>query len=291
MKIAIHGKIFSKDVHKHIQELFEVLYKSKIEIQISESFEKILRKARIKHIPEKIYKDATELDKNDFFLSLGGDGTLLESVTHIGEKETPIVGFNTGRLGFLATNAPESIKNTIKSLLSGYYGIEERTLLHLECNKNIFDGANFALNDFTITKRDTASMITVHTYIDGEYLNSYWADGLIIATPTGSTGYSLSCGGPLILPNSNNFVITPVSPHNLTVRPMIIADESVISFEIEGRSKNFLVSLDSRSRVIDASFQLAINKEKFKAKLIKFSEQNFLNTLRNKLNWGWDARN
>lgn len=291
MKIAIHGKIFSKEAQKYIQELFEVLYKNKVEIQLSESFEKILKKAHIKHIPEKIYKDATELDNNDFFLSLGGDGTLLESVTHIGEKETPIVGFNTGRLGFLATNAPEGIKNTIKSLLSGYYAIEERTLLHLECNKSIFDGANFALNDFTITKRDTASMITVHTYIDGEYLNSYWADGLIIATPTGSTGYSLSCGGPLILPNSNNFVITPVSPHNLTVRPMIIADESVISFEIEGRSKNFLVSLDSRSRVIDASFQLAINKEKFKAKLIKFSEQNFLNTLRNKLNWGWDARN
>jgi NAD+ kinase len=291
MKIAIHGKIFHKDIRKHIQELFDTIAKLDVNVQISSSFHKVLKKAIIKNIPENIYSDSTELEDNDFFLSLGGDGTLLESVTHIGEKETPILGINTGRLGFLATNAPDEIKSALKTVLSGYYSIEERSLLHLECNKNLFDGYNFALNDFTITKRDTASMITVHTYIDGEYLNSYWADGLIVATPTGSTGYSLSCGGPLILPRSNNFVITPVSPHNLTVRPMVISDDSVISFEIEGRSKNFLISLDSRSRVIDASVQLAISKERFKAKLIKINDQNFLNTLRSKLNWGWDARN
>ncbi|MCU0437037.1 MAG: NAD kinase [Raineya sp.] len=291
MKIAIHGKIFHKDIRKHIQDLFDALFKLDVEVQISVSFHKVLKKALIKHIPDNIYTDHTELQDNDFFLSLGGDGTLLESVTHIGAKETPILGINTGRLGFLATNSPDEIKSALKTVLSGYYSIEERSLLHLECNKNLFDGYNFALNDFTITKRDTASMITVHTYIDGEYLNSYWADGLIVATPTGSTGYSLSCGGPLILPRSSNFVITPVSPHNLTVRPMVISDESVISFEIEGRSKNFLISLDSRSRVIDASIQLAISKEQFKAKLIKINDQNFLNTLRSKLNWGWDARN
>jgi len=291
MKIAIHGKTFHKDIRKHIQELFDVLHKSGVEVQISSSFHKILKKATIKHLPDNVYLEPNELQENDFFLSLGGDGTLLESVTHIGEKETPILGINTGRLGFLATNSPENIKTILKTVLSGYYSTEERSLLHLECNKNLFEGYNFALNDFTITKRDTASMITVHTFIDGEYLNSYWADGLIVATPTGSTGYSLSCGGPLILPRSNNFVITPVSPHNLTVRPMVIADESVISFEIEGRSKNFLISMDSRSRVIDASVQLAISKERFKAKLIKINDQNFLNTLRSKLNWGWDARN
>jgi NAD+ kinase len=291
MRIAIHGKVFQKEIHKHIQELFDLLAKTDSEIQISASFHKILKKANIRHLPNQTYQNASELNENDFFLSLGGDGTLLESVTHIGEKETPILGINTGRLGFLATNSPENIKSTLKTVLSGYYTIEERSLLHLECNKNVFDGHNFALNDFTITKRDTASMITVHTYIDGEYLNSYWADGLIVATPTGSTGYSLSCGGPLILPRSSNFVITPVSPHNLTVRPMVISDESVISFEIEGRSKNFLVSLDSRSRVIDATVQLAISKERFKTKLIQINDQNFLNTLRSKLNWGWDARN
>jgi NAD+ kinase len=291
MRVAIHGKIFQKEVRKHIQDLFLWFSKNEVEVCVSHSFFKILKKASIKNLPDTLYNLGDDLSSCDFFLSLGGDGTLLESVTHIGSTEVPIVGFNTGRLGFLATNSPDSVREVMKNLQAGYYQIEERTLLHLECNKNVFDGLNFALNDFTITKRDSASMITVHTYIDGEYLNSYWSDGLIIATPTGSTGYSLSCGGPLILPRSNNFVITPVSPHNLTVRPMVISDESVISFEIEGRSKNFLVSLDSRSRVIDASVQLAVSKEKFKAKLIKVNETNFLDTLRSKLNWGWDARN
>ena len=291
MRVAIHGKTFQKEIRKHIQDLFLWLAKSDTEVCLSSSFSKILKKAAFKNLPNNIYEIGDDLGNFDFLLSLGGDGTLLESVTHIGSTEVPIVGFNTGRLGFLATNSPDTVKEVMKSLQAGYYQIEERSLLHLECNKNVFDGLNFALNDFTITKRDSASMITVHTYIDGEYLNSYWSDGLIIATPTGSTGYSLSCGGPLILPRSSNFVITPVSPHNLTVRPMVISDESVISFEIEGRSKNFLISLDSRSRVIDASVQLAVSKEKFKAKLVKVNEINFLDTLRSKLNWGWDARN
>ena len=158
-------------------------------------------------------------------------------------------------------------------------------------DRDIFDGLNFGLNEMTILKKDTSSMIVVHTYIDGEYLNSYWADGLIVSTPTGSTGYSLSCGGPLVLPQSNNFIITPVSPHNLNVRPMIVSDKSVISFEIEGRSKNFLVSLDSRSYTVDASIQLAVKKEDFAVKLVKLDGYNFLDNLRQKLNWGLDVRN
>lgn len=291
MLVAIHGKSFQKEARKHIQDLFLCLKKHDMEVCISETFYKVLKKTSIKHIPENIYTHKQDLQHCQLFFSLGGDGTLLETVTHIGALEIPIVGINMGRLGFLAIHSPEQIPPLIKRIAEGFYTIEERTLLHLESNKDIFDGLNFALNDFTITKRDTASMITVHAFIDGEYLNSYWADGLIVATPTGSTAYSLSCGGPLILPNSNNFVITPVSPHNLTVRPIVISDESVISFEIEGRSKNFLISLDSRSRVIDASFQLAVSKEKFKAKLLKASDINFLDTLRNKLSWGWDARN
>jgi NAD+ kinase len=291
MKIALHGKPFAKEIRTYIQDLLLQLQEIEAEVQISENFEKILKKSRLKAIPKLVYSNPKELFEADFFCSLGGDGTLLESVTHIGAKETPILGINTGRLGFLATTPPNEINRAIKSLLAGHYKFEERSLLHLESNKDIFEGFPFALNDFTITKRDTASMIIVHTFIDGEYLNSYWSDGLIISTPTGSTGYSLSCGGPLIVPRSNNFVITPVSPHNLTVRPIVISDDSVISFEIEGRSKNYLVSLDSRSRVIDASVQLAISKEKFKARLVQFGDNNFLDTLRKKLNWGWDARN
>jgi NAD+ kinase len=169
--------------------------------------------------------------------------------------------------------------------------LEDRSLVKLESSIPLFKGLNFGLNEFTIHKRDTSSMITVHTYIDGDYLNSYWADGLIVSTPTGSTGYSLSCGGPLISPLAKNFVITPVSPHNLNVRPIVVSDDSEISFKIEGRSEKFLVSLDSRSAPIDASVELKIKKEIFVAKLVKFHNYSFFDTLRQKLNWGYDMRN
>jgi NAD+ kinase len=224
-------------------------------------------------------------------ISIGGDGTLLETVAYVGARETPILGINTGRLGFLATTAPGQIKDAVSSLYNNYFTLEERSLIHLDTDRELFDGLSFGLNEFTITKRDTASMIVVHTYIDGEYLNSYWADGLIVATPTGSTGYSLSCGGPVVLPQSGNFIISPVSPHNLNVRPLVVSDNSVISFEIQGRSKNYLVSLDSRSRVVDASIGLAVRKESFRARLVQLDGNNFLQTLRNKLNWGLDVRN
>jgi len=201
------------------------------------------------------------------------------------------VGINTGRLGFLATISKEKVTHAVEALYQNEYSYDLRTLVRVHSDQDVFDGCNFGLNDFTILKKDTSSMITVHTYIDGEYLNSYWADGLIVSTPTGSTGYSLSCGGPVVLPQSHNFIITPVSPHNLTVRPMVVSDNSVISFEIEGRSNNFLVSLDSRSYTVDASIQMAVSKEQFMAKLVKLDGYNFLDTLRQKLNWGYDARN
>jgi NAD+ kinase len=194
-------------------------------------------------------------------------------------------------LGFLATISKEMIPQAIDALFENQFSFEYRSLVKVHSEKDIFNGKNFGLNDFTILKKDTSAMITVHAYIDGEYLNSYWADGLIVSTPTGSTGYSLSCGGPVVLPQSNNFIITPVSPHNLTVRPMVVSDNSVISFEIEGRSKNFLVSLDTRSYTVDASVQMAVSKEDFQAKLVKLDGYNFLDTLRMKLNWGYDARN
>jgi NAD+ kinase len=215
----------------------------------------------------------------------------LETLTFVREKKIPILGINTGRLGFLATTPTNKIKEAVNALFNGFYTLDERSLIQLESNEDIFNGINFGLNEFTILKRDTSSMIVVRTYIDGEYLNAYWADGLIIATPTGSTGYSLSVGGPVVIPHSKNFIISPVSPHNLNVRPLIVSDNSVISFEIEGRSKNFLVSLDSRSRKVDASIQLAIKKCDFTINLVKLHGENFLNTLRFKLNWGFDTRN
>ena len=290
MKIAVHGRSFRQEVKENIFEMFAELEKRHVDIQISSEFYKFTQQVGM-DLPYKMYTKPSELFDADFLFSLGGDGTLLESVTHVGAKEIPILGVNTGRLGFLATTSPPNINTVIKNIFRGYYKIDERVLIGLDSNQDIFDGLNFGLNEFTITKRDTASMIIVHTYINGEYLNSYWADGLIVSTPTGSTGYSLSCGGPVVLPHSSNFIIAPVSPHNLNVRPLIVSDSSVVSFDIEGRSKNFLVSLDSRSRVIDASVQIAVRKEKFVAKLLKPNEDNFLNTLREKLNWGLDARN
>ncbi|MDN5215753.1 NAD kinase [Fulvivirgaceae bacterium BMA12] len=291
MKIAIHGRQFNEESVQSIQKLFDELNQIKAELLISKYFHDKISRTSIKAGNYETYQLKDDLSDVDFMISLGGDGTLLEAVTHVGRLEIPVLGINMGRLGFLATTHQHSISSAIEALYKNYYKIDQRSLIHLIADKDIFDGLNFGLNEMTILKKDTSSMIVVHAYIDGEYLNSYWADGLIVSTPTGSTGYSLSCGGPLVLPQSNNFIITPVSPHNLNVRPMIVSDKSVISFEIEGRSKNFLVSLDSRSYTVDASIQLAVKKEDFAVKLVKLDGYNFLDNLRQKLNWGLDVRN
>lgn len=291
MKIAIHGKNFKEETKPFVQAMFQELEMRGVEIQISESFNNFLHKIGIRKNSQAIYTHQRNLFRADFVFSLGGDGTLLETVTHVGAHETPILGINTGRLGFLATTSPDHVQTAIDSLFNGYFSYDDRSLIRVESDKDLFDGLNFGLNEFTISKRDTSSMIGVKTYIDGEYLNSYWADGLIVATPTGSTGYSLSVGGPVVWPQSNNFIIAPISPHNLNVRPMIVSNDSIISFDILGRSKNYLISLDSRSRIVDAAVQLAVKKENFKARLVKLNGDNFLNTLRNKLNWGMDKRN
>ncbi|SDK67594.1 NAD+ kinase [Catalinimonas alkaloidigena] len=290
MKIAIHGRDFKSVYIPSVQLIFNKLQKYGTELLLNQGYASILQKNGIETGPHHLFNTRHELDA-DLVISLGGDGTLLETVTYVAEKETPILGINIGRLGFLATTSNDQIDSALAQVMEGYYEHDCRTLVRLESDCNLFQGLNFGLNEFTILKRDTSSMIVVHTYIDGEYLNSYWADGLIVATPTGSTGYSLSCGGPVVLPDSKNFIISPVSPHNLNVRPMVVSDTSVISFEIEGRSNNFLVSLDSRSETVDAGVQLAVRKEDFQVKLVKLNGYNFLNTLRSKLNWGYDIRN
>jgi NAD+ kinase len=292
MKIAIHGRTLKEESLIFIKDMFEDLNKNNIQVQVSQTLSASLQRCgiKIKQIFEPFHNFSTIIDA-DFLFSIGGDGTLLESLTFIREKNIPILGINTGRMGFLATVSPSNLHYSIECILNGYYDLDERALVHLESDRDLFEGVNFGLNEFAILKRDTSSMITVHTYIDGEYLNSYWSDGIILSTPTGSTGYSLSVGGPLVLPQSNNFILSPVSPHNLNVRPLVIPDNKIISFEIEGRSKNFLVSLDSRSRPVDATVQLAVRKENFKARLVRINGYNFLDTLRYKLNWGLDVRN
>ena len=292
MKIAIHGRSLKNESLIYVQDLFNELHSRKVQVLISPSFhEQLLAHKRLDIGEAKIYHDKSDLNKVSFFFSLGGDGTLLDSITHVRELEIPIVGINTGRLGFLATTPRNQIKKAINDLFNNAYSIDKRTLVKVESDKMLFGGINFGLNEVTILKTDTSSMITVHTYINGEFLNSYWSDGLIIATPTGSTGYSLSCGGPLVLPQSSNFVITPVSPHNLTVRPMVVSDASVISFEVECRAGNVMISVDSRSQVVDISTPLAVRKESFSANLVKFDGYSFFDTLRQKLNWGLDVRN
>lgn len=291
MKIGIHGKEFNRQLVPIVERIFLCLQKQRADLFISSKFEKCLKAPVFKKFKWKTYEPGDSLKKLDVFLSIGGDGTLLESVTHIGKDETPILGINTGRLGFLATISKDDVEDSLAKVFRGAFTLDKRAVLRLESNKDLFGKLNFALNDFTLVKKDSSSMITVHTYIDGELLNSYWADGIIVSTPTGSTGYALSCGGPLVFPRSGNFVITPVSPHNLTVRPIVVSDSSEISFKVEGRSKKFLVSLDSRIAVIDNSVKLKIVKEGFKVNLILIEGEHYFKTLREKLNWGLDVRN
>jgi NAD+ kinase len=289
MKIGIHGKEFTRQSAPFIQRIFEIL--SVHELYISSKFAAALKHPVFKTFRWQVYEPGDSVSHIQLFISIGGDGTLLESVSHIGTAGTPVLGINTGRLGFLATISREETERALAQLVNGSFTLDKRALLRLESNRDIFGKLNFGLNDFTIVKKDTSSMITIHTYIDGEFLNSYWADGIIVATPTGSTGYSLSCGGPLIFPGSGNFVITPVSPHNLTVRPIVVSDSSEISFQVEGRSRKFLVSLDSRIATIDSSISLKVRKADFKVNLVQLEGQHYFKTLRQKLNWGLDVRN
>ena len=224
-------------------------------------------------------------------ISLGGDGTMLDTVTHVKDSGIPVLGINYGRLGFLANMGREEIRSAMDAIVNRKYVLDKRTLIHLDANIPLFGETPYALNEFSLHKKDTSPMIKIHTYLNGEFLNTYWADGLIVATPTGSTGYSLSCNGPVVFPDSGSFVITPVAPHNLNIRPIIVPDNTIVSFEVEGRTDGFLCTLDSRREIVTKEIQLAVKKEAFGVNLIRLNENNFLQTLRNKLSWGLDKRN
>ncbi len=292
IQVAVHGKPFSMEDKPKIEGFFSALNKHGFTPVISSIFNKICTKTGIENTQNiDVYENNQNLEKFEFAFSFGGDGTLLELLTHVTKNETPIVGINMGRLGFLATTSMENIVHAVESLSKREYEIDERILIEMISDQMAFENNNFALNDFAILKRDSSSMIKVKVFLDDIYLNTYWADGLIISTPTGSTGYSLSCGGPLVLPQSNNFVITPVSPHNLNARPLVVSDHSEISFEIEARSDNVLISLDSRSMPVSTDIKIRIKKHKKSGKLVKFKNYNQFETMRDKLNWGIDYRN
>lgn len=226
----------------------------------------------------------------DIVISLGGDGTMLETLAFVRKSGIPVLGVNTGRLGFLATVYKEDFAKALQLLTKEKYTLDKRELIELENKHSEFSGLNYALNEFTIHKKESSAMINIDTFVDGVFLNSYFADGLIVSTPTGSTAYSLSCGGPIMVPDSENFIITPIAPHNLNVRPIIISNHKTLSFRVNGRSESFNTSLDSRSITLKNNSELVIKKADFKFNLINLEGQHFFETLRNKLLWGIDKR-
>jgi len=292
MKIAIYSRGLEDNQHKEINLLLNELEKYNAEPVFFQDFFNSFYSAVNLKTKYSTFNSSEDLDETiDCIISLGGDGTLLDTVTLVRDKGIPVLGINYGRLGFLANLGKGELQVAVEALVNHTYVIDKRTMLHLDANVPLFGDVPYALNEFTLLKKDSSSMIKIHTYLNGEFLNTYWADGLIVATPTGSTGYSLSCNGPVVFPDSGSFVITPVAPHNLNIRPIVVPDNNIISFEVEGRTDGFLCTLDSRREFVTKEIQLAVRKEAFGINLIRLNENNFLQTLRNKLSWGLDVRN
>ena len=290
--IAIYGKSISDFNLKFLNNLIKCLI---IELNANIYVYQKLKnhKSILDHFDIKFFNSHDVISgKIDLLISFGGDGTLLDTVTMIKNSNIPVLGINAGRLGFLAKINQDDILLAVKALKNRDYNLDERSLLHVE-NQIILseNNSNFALNEITVHKKDSSSMLKIEAFLDDEFLNTYWADGLIIATPTGSTAYSLSCGGPIIIPGSNNFVITPISPHNLNLRPMVVGDNVSIKLKAASRESFFLVSMDSRSVTLENNEEILIKKADFKLQLIELPDHNFLKTVRNKLFWGKDSRN
>jgi len=294
MKIGIYGQFYHEGSDGCIQSLLNELKARKTVIAIERSYLSILQKEVGLEGDYQVFDNYEDLDTSfDFFFSIGGDGTILRTVLYIRGLGIPVMGINTGRLGFLATIQKEFISTAIDKVFKGEYRIVERSLLEIETSpeKEELSELSFALNEIAVSRKNTTSMITVATSIDDEYLTSYWADGLIISTPTGSTGYSLSCGGPVITPETCAFVLTPIAPHNLNARPLVIPDDKQIRLKVSGREKSFLVSLDSRIATLDNETEICIQRAPFSIKMVELTSESFLKTLRKKLLWGEDKRN
>lgn len=291
MKIGIYSRYIDLSVHgAFVTSFFDFLKKQKVSISIHTHLAKLLKDFEsIEALDTFEYCNTSE--SFNFIFSLGGDGTVLDTLSIVKDTGTPVLGINLGRFGFLANSQQENFEHNFYALQSGDYVIDQRTVLKLDMDFDLFDGFPYSLNDLIVHKKDSASMITVHTKLNGEILNSYWADGLILATPTGSTGYSLSCGGPILFPGSLSLVLTPIAPHNLTVRPLVIGDNSKVSFEVDSRTDDFLVTLDSRSATVPSGCKLSVKKADFHFNMVQIEGHSYVRTLRNKLMWGLDKRN
>lgn len=294
MKVAIYGQYYQNSTEPIIKDIFVFFNKNEVEMVIEADFLKLLYEKKIIAKEYKTFSSYSELDSSfDMLISIGGDGTMLRAATLVRDSGIPLLGVNAGRLGFLASVQKENIENFLQYVIEKKYSISSRSLLSLQCipeNEDILD-LNFAMNEISVSRKDTTSMITIETSLNGEYLNSYWADGLIIATPTGSTGYSLSCGGPILTPDVTSIVITPIAPHNLNARPLVIPDTTEIHLKVSGREEFYLVSLDSRIASVKNESILIIKKTPYKINMVEIPEETFLKTLRNKLLWGEDKRN
>ena len=291
MKIAVYGQNYQNESNlKAFEILVNCLTNYKTQVFVESKFLEIQKETYHNDWSFGIFK---ELDNSyDLFISIGGDGTILRAITYVRDLDIPIVGINTGRLGFLATLNQELLNIELKKILKGEFNVEERSLLEVNIdNNNDFSDFNFALNEVSVGRKNTTSMIEIKTTLNGEYLNTYWADGLIVSTPTGSTGYSLSCGGPIMTPSSQTFSITPIAPHNLNARPLVISDEIKIELSVEGREESHLLSLDSRINSLKNNVKIKIKKANYKIKLASFKNNSFYKTLRSKLLWGEDRRN
>jgi NAD+ kinase len=292
MKVAIYSRGLDFEQENPLVVLLEELARYDTSILI---FHLLAQQFTLpRHLHERVvpFAASEELDEQiDCLISLGGDGTLLDAVALVRNKNIPILGINFGRLGFLASISKDELASAVDSLVNHTFLLDKRTLIHLDSNENLFGDTPFALNEFAIHKRDISPMVKIHTYLNGEFLNTYWADGLIVSTPTGSTGYNMSCNGPIMFPESASFVITPVAPHNLNVRSIIVPDTNVISFEVEGRGDQIICALDARREIVNKTIQLAVRREKFGVNLVRLNENSFLSTLRTKLTWGLDKRN
>lgn len=293
MKVAIFGQAFYPDSSKYLNQIISVFQKRNINFLFEKQYLDLILK---NHYLDKTngFKTFETIDSSfDLFFSLGGDGTILSSVKFVKGVDIPIVGINTGRLGFLATIHKDEVSSSINDILNGDYSISERTLLEVSSTDENFNAQqfNYALNEVTISRKDTTSMISIDTWIDDEHIGAYWSDGLIVSTPTGSTGYSLSCGGPIITPQTKSFVLSPIAPHNLSARPLVVPDKTKVKLKISGRENNFLISMDSRINTLSQEHDILIKKADFSIKLVSHKDNSFLKTLRSKLLWGKDQRN
>lgn len=291
MKVAIYGLKASEDQKEFFVELFAELERKNIQYTVEAAFRDILESELSISLPSEVFSCYEDLQESiDMFFTFGGDGTILSAATIIQDKNIPVVGVNTGRLGFLATLNMEYLFESLDNILNGEYTISSRSLIEVQTEDAEIEFP-FALNEITVTRRETTSMITVDAFVNGEFLNSYWADGLIVSTPTGSTGYSLSCGGPIVHPGTDTFIVTAIAPHNLNVRPYMISDDSVLDLKINSRVGEYFLSLDARNKPLSTDVKLRLKKANFNIRIVEPHDKTYLMTLRDKMFWGSDRRN